>query len=51
MEKTAQKKTSSRRRVLARVVAEDLKAVHGSHHNGTFHTFTRCPLPCDYDID
>ncbi len=49
--KTSASKNSPRRRVLARVVAEDLKTAHGSHHDGTWHTFTQCPLPCDFDID
>lgn len=44
-------KTKSQRRVLARVLAEDLAQVGAGHHDGTFHTFTRCPLPCNYDID
>lgn len=50
--KNSAPKTSSRRRVLARVVAEDLKTAHGSNHNGGgFHTWTQCPYPCDFDID
>lgn len=50
--KTSASKNSPRRRVLARVVAKDLKTASGSRHNGGgWHTFTQCPLPCDFDID
>jgi hypothetical protein len=47
-----QAKPATRRRVLARVIAQELQAVRGGHHDGTLHTFTRCdPDVCDYDID
>lgn len=46
------RETKPQRRVLARVLAEDLARVEGGRHNGGgVHTFTQCPPPCDFDID
>lgn len=43
--------TPPRRRVLARMLAEELVTARGGHHGG-IHTFTHCPPDvCDFDLD
>jgi hypothetical protein len=42
----------AKKRVLSRVLAEDLAQIGGGAPKSSFWTFTRCPIDvCDFDLD
>lgn len=46
---TTHKIQRTKKRVLSRVLAEELEQIAGGSH---FNTFTRCPIDvCDFDLD